>query len=850
MGVNKITDKTKTGLALTIVIFLAFSAFVSAQNNNFEKAKNFEIDKKVFTYEFSMEDFEFSSFQDYDVITLKDGGILNEIGKPMVPLKNVLVALPGNFLAEKITILDMKQENLPGSFLIIPAQSPKRLNEKNDLKISCDSELYSSNLLYPSDDIKLSLQTDLAGQAIAVVSIYPIHYNPFLKKISIISKITFEIEGCTGYICGDYLPSNYDYKKQEQIKTKIQGMVINPEDVNLKQNDAREPLGVPPGNFDYVIITKPSWEQAFSPLSDWKTQKGYPSTIVNTTWIYSSYSGSSNKAKIRAFIIDAHSTWGTEYFLLGGDTGTIPYHTANYDGDDIPTDTYYSDYDDDWTCEVNVGRASVTSTGNSAGGIGNFVNKSLNYEKNPPTTDFARNISLFGFDLDFWTDGEDCKIDIDNLYIPSSWDITKVYDSYSGNHENAVKAAVNAGSNLINHIDHCNEYNIGVGHHNHDWALSTSEVDAFSNADKQSIFYSIGCWAEAFDFSNCIAEHFVRDTNGGGVGFVGNTRYGWYYQTYDDYASLRYDRYFFRSFFNQDHYILGDLFSDHKMDAYFSMTQDDLNKYIFTELNLLGDPGLFIWTDDPVGLSTTHPSSIQTGTSSFTVHVEDSLGTDVENAYVCLWKGSEVYLTNYTDSSGDVTFSPSPTTAGLMMVTVTKKDYIPEISNVTVTTGGDTIPPVISDENLFSSDPIDTDPNYGWMNISCNVTDNIDVNQVFLNITCPDLTCSNVSMTKVEGTDKYFYETCFQQIGSYDYMICATDLSGNSCTTDEESYSMPPNWDVDMNGQTFLPDFVQISMKYGQTGPNGWIREDVDNNGQVFLTDFVQVSLHYGESWS
>jgi hypothetical protein len=363
--------------------------------------------------------------------------------------------------------------------------------------------------------------------------------------------------------------------------------------------------------------------------------------------------------------------------LIGGDSDTVPYKTVNYEGDDIPTDTYYADFDDDWTCEVDVGRASVTGTGTGVGKIGNFINKILIYERNPPISNYAKNIALFGFDLDWFTDGEDVKIDIDNLYIPSGWIVTKVYDSHSGNHEDNVDTAVNNGQNIINHIDHSGEYSMGVGYTNHGDVLDTSEVDAFSNGNKQSIWYSIGCWAEAFDYSNCIAEHFVRDDNGGGIGFVGNTRYGWYYQGNDDLASNRYDRYFFRSFFNQNHYKLGDLFSDHKNDAYASMTGNDLNKYIFSELNLLGDPELPLWQDNPTNFNVTHLSEIPIGTSSFNVHVEDITGTNIEDAYVCLWKGDEVYLTDYTDSNGDATFSVSPTTEGNMSVTVTKQDYKP-----------------------------------------------------------------------------------------------------------------------------------------------------------------------------
>ncbi len=460
--------------------------------------------------------------------------------------------------------------------------------------------------------------------------------------------------------------------------------MINPEDVTLNSfNINIYPLGVDPGDYDYVIITKSDWEDDFQPLADWKTKKGKPAKIVTTEWIYSEYSGSS-KEKIRAFIEDAYNTWGTTFFLLGGDTSTIPYHTVNYVGSNIPTDTYYSDYDDDWMCEVHVGRASVYQTGSDAGGIDKFISKVLGYEKNPPTTNFAKRVALFGFDLNAATPGENCKDDIEELYIPIDWSVTKVYDSDSGNHEDEVDSVVNNGQNLINHIDHSNQNYMGTGSTNHGWGLYSSEVDEFSNGNKQSTWYSIGCYACAYDYDNCIAEHFVRDTNGGGVAFIGNSRYGWFYSGNDDLASLRYDRYLFKSLFEENHYKIGHLFSDHKMDAYASMDPDSYNKYIFSELTLLGDPEMPIWTDNPKNFVVNHPSQLPIGSSSFTVHVETSGGENVNHAYVCLWKDDEVYLTGWTSYNGDVIFNPSPDTTGIMYVTVTKQDFKPHESSAVV----------------------------------------------------------------------------------------------------------------------------------------------------------------------
>ena len=82
--------------------------------------------------------------------------------------------------------------------------------------------------------------------------------------------------------------------------------------------------------------------------------------------------------KIRAFVQDVYTNWGTIYVLLGGDINVVPCHYKTFyavDPDPVPNDAYYADFDSDWVCEVNIGRASVTGLGSSTGQIGNFINK-------------------------------------------------------------------------------------------------------------------------------------------------------------------------------------------------------------------------------------------------------------------------------------------------------------------------------------------------------------------------------------------------------------------------------------------------------------------------------------------
>lgn len=161
---------------------------------------------------------------------------------------------------------------------------------------------------------------------------------------------------------------------------------------------------------------------------------------------------------------------------------------------------------------------------------------------------------------------------------------------------------------------------------------------------------------------------------------------------------------------------------------------------------------------------------------------------------------------------------------------------------------GEQTSPQISNVVNIPSDPLDTNSSFGWVNIICDVTDNIAVDEVSLSITNPDGSYNNVSMS---GANSYFYNssTAFSTYGNYSYFIWANDTSNNVGISSSYDFSMPPNWDIDMNGECKVYDLTLLSNHYEETGDAGWIREDVDNNGKIEILDFVFVSNHYNEPW-
>lgn len=717
------------------------------------------------------EDLRFEEFLGYDVIELQDYDLSAEPGTPLVPVKNLRIALPSERRATQIHLTDLTTQVLPGSYTLYTVSHPQKTRSLGSIPALSASDIAFSSLQPdPTEPLQITGHCDLAGQGMVDIMFYPLIYLPAQRQVSLITSITFAVELAQGYSCGDYLSAHISDQGKHLYQQMVQDMVINPQHVMLRTAVDPPSKDLPAGNYDYVIITQESWVSAFQPLADWKTKKGTPATIVTTEWIYTSggYSGTSVQ-KIQEFIKDAQTTWGTLFFLLGGDTDTVPCSTRTFifiDPEPVPNDTYYSDYDTDYVCEVHIGRASVTGPGSGSGQIGNFISKILTYEKNPPLTSYAKNAGFFGFDLDSNTPAEECKIMIDDSYIPANWTMSNVYDSHPGDHKANVIAAINAGQHLMNHADHSNFDYMGTGYINHDRGLENEDMDALVNGDKQGILYSMGCWPAAYDVPSSIAEHFVRDSDGGGIAFVGNSRYGWYNQGSFTTLSLKYDTYFFKSLFPENNYNLGVCFSDHKNDAY----QYDFwgyYKYIFTELTLLGDPELPIWKENPCSLTASHPSQLPLNTSSFTVSVTSD-GTPVNQATVCVWKDTEIYETGLTNTAGTITFSLTPSTTGTLLVTTTKHNYLPFESSASIVL--DNQPPYIpyNPSPPDQATAVSITEDLSWIGGDPDPGDTVTYDVCFGTTTPPPKIISNQSTTLYDPGTLEYQTTYYWRIIAWD----------------------------------------------------------------------------------
>lgn len=662
------------------IIFFTLPHLVIASQHNAS------ITEVRYTAEFSKADLSYSKFCDYDIIYMKYANVFSELGKPVLPKTNLRIVIPTGTEVIAVEARALNSLEIPGEFYVMPGQPPLKTSVGDSkLLVKPDDDIYGSDLLYPDELVHFVLQSDLAGQEIVEISVYPLQYMPKDKRLILHTNLELVVKCGLGKThvreCKERY-YNFTERQRKLYEEMVKTMVVNPQDVIINP-----PLGeisrmLPPGEYEHVIITTSSFSSYFQPLVDWHMKRGLKDTVVTTNWIYSHYAGPGDTLQIRQFIMDAAGTWGTMYFLMGGEDDYVPFAWRYYYEIDsyqlTPSDQYYSDYDDDWTHEVFVGRASVHSTSE----ITTFVNKVLKYEREPPLTDYPLNILLIGMDADDYTAFEDLKEVID-FYIPARFNVTKVYDSHTGYrsqdtyHKQAVMNALNTGQNLVNHADHADYTFLGTGFMNPWDFIDNSDVDGLTNNNKMSIVVSLGCYANGMDYDDCIAEHFViHNPHQAGVAFIGNTRNGWYIEGVPVSLSGILDRDWWRGVFMESQDNLGKAFvwSKHQFGE-----DDSISKHSEWTFNLLGDPAMPIWTDTPASFVVTHEAKIPIRTTSYDVHVVSN-GNPVNQAYVCLWKQNDgLYETSYTDASGNVTLtlSPPPKTTGTMYVTVTKSNYLP-----------------------------------------------------------------------------------------------------------------------------------------------------------------------------
>ena len=435
--------------------------------------------------------------------------------------------------------------------------------------------------------------------------------------------------------------------------------------------------------------------------------------------------GTDDADRVRQFIRDAYSRWGTKWVLIGGDVDVIPVRygtTTFYGGEQIATDVYYQCLDGNWNAdgdsyygegyydatdpgdaadlfpEVWVGRAPVSTRADAQ----LFVNKTLQYTKTP-VGDYENSVLYFAEVLfpQVWNPGDFVSLDGAQLaeetlpYLRSHPGVryTRLYENHTDSrwepgslpeNRQTVIDSLNRGYNVSVHIGHGYRNVMAVGF---DQNLVNADALALSNGSRLTNLYSINCTSQR----DRLPVH-RRGVHAGPERGLGHERRL-------DAARLPVGRPGVPEGILQAR-LPGQRHRGRARRSRARSTRssgippaDNVNRWMQMTLILLGDPELRLYTALPRTLSVVHPGSIFVSDSTIAVSVNIG-GTPLAGARVVAYKPGDEYRIATTDAAGAVVLPFRPDSLGAVTLTVTAFNARPYQATIAIDAA---IQPVLSD---------------------------------------------------------------------------------------------------------------------------------------------------------
>jgi len=725
-----------------------------------------------------------------------------EEGFPMLPKFPWTVKLPSGSGA--VSILSSESWETIAVSVFIPSLSRPLplIIEQADNVAAQNSDVYSCDSYWPSDAVELTGTGFMNGLPVAELIVTPLRWNPSTGELQRLSSLCVQIETAP-------------------LETRPLPLVDS--------GEARRML----------IVTNVSYVSAFSELAERRNDQGILTEIFTMDSIYASATGRDNAEKLRNFVKDYYTTNGLDFLLLGGDTNAVPFRFAyamTCEGnihpreDDLPCDLYFSDLDGTWDAndifgevadnvdlhpDVFVGRATVENVTEAE----TFVANIIAYEDCVQYYHLQKVLFLAEILwMNPYTNSGESKDYIDEEFLPDFLEITKLYQALGNENLSTAMAALNAGQNFINHDGHAWHSCMGVG----DDYMYISDADAVNSGGRfAASMYSIGCWSAAFDF-DAIAEHFVTNPDGGTIGFIGNSSYGWGSPGnpcygYSDALDHLYHDYLYSNWDLTN----GELLALTK--EYFVPYSQWENVYRWHQydVNLLGDPSLRAYRIAPSNITVDCPDIITVNTSLIPVQVS---GANPEGLIVCVHDEGSNWEVTELDASGAYTFVFGDPVTGDVKITVTGPCVKRTTVDILQATGPD---PVIS--QLI----IDDDMGYGQLSPGCTA----ELHITLLNQGNEDLTDVELVIDAITGPATLSQNSSLfgginagnESIGS-PYISLAVDTSavnGNVISLQGEIQSVQGNWDISISLLVYAPGlyFTTYSVNDSTSGNANGIPE-------------------------
>ncbi len=651
---------------------------------------------------------------EYQYIVFPNTMQTNYAGYPSLPYRAVSLLIPPGEKAVNIEFTGEEETEIKGNFTLFPYQPSRTLNDTSKATFVKNRQIYSSKSAIPEKQTGRLNTSYMNGHGFALSTFTPVKYIPATGKLSFYKKVTIKITTAKSETSNAALKN---LRTSFSINKKVSLLAQNPEMLKMYKTSGSRSMS----DYRLLIITGDNFTDKFDSLQNLYLGRGLRSKVYSTSYIYSNISGQDNQEKIRNFIIQEYQNHGVEFVLLGGDVNIIPYRGfycyvvsgGGVESNDIPADLYYSALDGTWNDDgdnrwgepdeddllpdVSVARMSF----NSYSELEILIHKSMNYQNNPVTGELTNaelaGEYLYANPLTWGSDYLNLLIGThsDNGYtttgIPLTYNIDSMYEKHQSWSGGDLINKINQGKQFVHHVGHANQ--TYVAH------LSISDITdanfyAANGVDHNyTLFYTHGCDCGAFDYNDCILERMVN-INNFAVAVFGNSRYGWFNEGQTEGPAAHLHRETVDAIYYDSLNMIGRSLMESKIATSPwveapGQWEEGALRWNFYDLNILGDPALSVWTDEPITVNVTYNPSIPIGTDSVAVHVESN-GAPMHNFTCSIIKDDALLGYGFTDSLGNawIVFDSLATTPGNADLIVVGYNCLPDTNAVNFITSG------------------------------------------------------------------------------------------------------------------------------------------------------------------
>lgn len=626
---------------------------------------------------------------EYDRIYLKNSIYLNNPGAPEMKCIVYTFGLPGETDIEDVRIVSQTWDEIPGEYYIFPEQKHYTLTKLHEFTEE-NPEIYNSETPYPGTPLITYKTGNLRGYKLCQFAISPFRYLPKSKRLMILKNLTLEIKTIPK-ITG-IKPERQSPVLHQVFSRLVSSLAINrcesprcyisdnPED--LLPTDLPSLLGPP---VDLVIITTENLVQGYEKLAHLKKLLGYNTAIKTLSWIRQHYAGIDDADRIRNFIKDAVEKWGTGFILLGGDVPDIPTRwvwltQVDYDQwpENVTTDLYFSCLDGNWNFDGDAKFGEVADSVDLYPDV--FVGR-LTLRHSEEVIAYAEKILKYHFPENPGIQTKTMFITSNLVYPNDAYELALLLAEYippwfvpaflNEKPLQDFKDSIYAGYGVIQAIGH-GDVNLWRVNQTPQYATNFF-FDSLTNYDNYPLMITISCYTNPFQ-SDCLGEHFVNNSQGAGIAYIGPTG------TSEGYLQTDLTVCLYGFLYT---YPLASALGVSKIPYIPNSTNDSWYRYYLYSINLLGDPTILIWDSIPESFDTivVDPDTLSIGIDTITI----TLTPPVDSFSVIYYKENEVFLRD-TGLAGAITSMINTESSGYLKFTIISKRYVPHIDSIYVMT--------------------------------------------------------------------------------------------------------------------------------------------------------------------